>query len=318
MKFFFAKKTADLAAYALEWSRKTRMSESTSRNYRRVARLIQGFGAAKGCRIMTDSFNDNMAEEYLHYILSLKPQKGRNAYRLSTVRAMVDKTVSLLRKAKREGYEVCLSGFDIVRIKGEDTCNVYLSLAELSRLHALKLNRELSLVRDIFLIGCYTALRYSDYTRLSEENFSHGIISIKTKKTGVRVEIPIHPVVREIIERNKGYGFLKYNKSQQNFNVRLKRICMKAGFTEEILIERTEGFNVVKKLVPKYQLISSHTARRSGATNMYLAGIPPFRIMLITGHNTETSFYKYIRIQKEENALSLLKHPFFRQDVNLL
>ena len=103
MKFFFAKKTADLVTYALEWSRKTRMSESTSRNYRRVARLIQGFGAAKGCRIMTDSFNDNMAEEYLHYILSLKPQKGRNAYRLSTVRAMVDKTVSLLRKAKREG-----------------------------------------------------------------------------------------------------------------------------------------------------------------------------------------------------------------------
>ena len=313
MKFFFFKKTADLAAFAYEWSSKTRMSESTSRHYRRVARLIQGFGEAKGCRIMTDSFNDNLAEEYLHYILSLKPLKGRTAYRLSTVRSMVDKTVSLLHKAKREGYEVCLSGFDNIRIKGEDSCNVYLSLTELSRLHALKLNRELSQVRDIFLIGSYTALRYSDYTRLSEENFSHDIISIKTKKTGVRVEIPIHTVVREIIERNGGYGFLRYDKSHQNFNVRLKIICKKAGFTEKILIERTEGFNIVKKLVPKYQLISSHTARRSGATNMYLAGISPFRIMLITGHTTEKSFYRYIRIQKEENAISLLNHPFFQQ-----
>lgn len=315
MNFFSSKKTTDLAAFAYEWSRNTRLSESTSRRYRLVGRLIQGFGAAKGVRIMTDSFNDNLAEEYVHYILSLKPQKGRTAYLLSTVRAMVDKTVSLLRKAQREGYEVCLSGFDNIRIKGEDSCTVYLSLAELSRLNALKLDRGQSQVRDIFLIGCFTALRYSDYSRLSEEHFSHDIISIKTKKTGVRVEIPIHPVVRGIIERNKGYDFLRYDKSQQNFNVRLKTICQKAGFTGNVLIERTEGYDVVRKLVPKYQLITSHTARRSGATNMYLAGIPPFRIMLITGHTTETSFYRYIRIQKEENAISLLQHPFFRQQV---
>lgn len=106
--------------------------------------------------------------------------------------------------------------------------------------------------------------------------------------------------------------FYKYNNSQQNFNKIIKNVCKKAGITQKILVERTEGFKVVRKLVPKYQLVSTHTARRSGATNMYLAGIPPFRIMLITGHKTESAFYRYIRIQKEENAKDLQNHPFFK------
>jgi hypothetical protein len=63
----------------------------------------------------------------------------------------------------------------------------------------------------------------------------------------------------------------------------------------------------------KWQLVSSHTARRSGATNMYLAKIPTFRIMLITGHKTEQAFFKYIRITSEENAVILANHPFFKK-----
>jgi integrase len=69
---------------------------------------------------------------------------------------------------------------------------------------------------------------------------------------------------------------------------------------------------IVRKRVKKYALVSSHTARRTGATNMYLAGVQTFRIMLITGHTTEQSFFKYIRIEREENARVLSEHPFFK------
>lgn len=57
-------------------------------------------------------------------------------------------------------------------------------------------------------------------------------------------------------------------------------------------------------------MVTSHTARRSFATNAYRAGIPSLSIMQITGHSTETSFMKYIRISKEENAIALSKHTF--------
>jgi integrase len=78
------------------------------------------------------------------------------------------------------------------------------------------------------------------------------------------------------------------------------------------MYERTVGTRVVKRLVKKYTLVSTHTARRTGATNMYLSGIPVARIMLLTGHKTEQSFFRYIRIEREENAKTLSEHPFFK------
>jgi len=77
------------------------------------------------------------------------------------------------------------------------------------------------------------------------------------------------------------------------------------------LYERTIGLKVVRKRMKKYELVSSHTARRSAATNMYLSGIPTARIMLLTGHTTEQSFFRYIRIEKEENANILAESIFF-------
>lgn len=67
--------------------------------------------------------------------------------------------------------------------------------------------------------------------------------------------------------------------------------------------------------MPKYKLVSSHTARRSFATNAYLAGVPTISIMKITGHKTESAFMKYIKISGKENAVKLKGHKFFTQMV---
>ena len=73
----------------------------------------------------------------------------------------------------------------------------------------------------------------------------------------------------------------------------------------------TKGGKVEKKSLPKFKLISTHTARRSFATNIFIAGVPSISIMKITGHKSERSFLQYIRISQEENADNLIKHPFF-------
>ena len=85
-----------------------------------------------------------------------------------------------------------------------------------------------------------------------------------------------------------------------------------AGITEPVTTVRTEGGRQISRTLPKYKLVASHTARRSGATNMFIAGIPSISIMKITGHHTEKSFLKYIRISQEENARLLSDHPFFK------
>jgi integrase len=57
----------------------------------------------------------------------------------------------------------------------------------------------------------------------------------------------------------------------------------------------------------KADLICSHTARRSFATNAYKKGLPISSIMQITGHKTESSFRKYIQLSGKEHALELIK-----------
>jgi integrase len=196
-------------------------------------------------------------------------------------------------------------------LEPEDANAVYLTVGELKRINHLKgLSKEVAAVRDRFLVGCYTALRYGDYSALTKSDIIKGKIYAKTNKTGRLVVIPVHPVISEVLKRNKGE--LPPLPSQQAFGATIKRVCKKAGVVNEIMYERTVGARVVKKRVKKYELVSSYTARRTGATNMYLAGIPTARIMLLTRHKTEQSFFKYIRIEREENARTLSEHPFFK------
>ena len=91
----------------------------------------------------------------------------------------------------------------------------------------------------------------------------------------------------------------------------IKTACSTVGFKEIIQVSYTKGGKLVKKGVPMYKLVKTHTARRSFCTNYYVAGKSIQRIMLFSGHKTEKEFYKYIRITKEQEALEVLKSGFF-------
>jgi len=82
-------------------------------------------------------------------------------------------------------------------------------------------------------------------------------------------------------------------------------------------IRKTKGGLRVDRKYKKHELITVHTARRSFATNMYMADVPTISIMKITGHRTEKSFLKYIRISQEDNANKLMNHPFFNSEMKI-
>ena len=169
----------------------------------------------------------------------------------------------------------------------------------------------LNMARDRFLIGAFTGLRVSDFTRISEANIKDNFIRIKPMKGANKTEdviIPLHPVILELM--NTGFDF-DAKVYDQKINKHIKDVCMMAGINELVTITRTEGGEKKDTTLPKYKLITTHTARRSAATNMYKAGIPSLSIMKITGHRTERSFLKYIKITAEENATMLSQHKFF-------
>lgn len=101
--------------------------------------------------------------------------------------------------------------------------------------------------------------------------------------------------------------------SNQKFNDYIKEVAKLAKINEPIYSDKQKGDFSFKKTVPKWELVTSHTARRSFATNAFIAGVPTISIMKITGHKTESSFMKYIKISDKENALRLRSHSFFNQ-----
>jgi integrase len=195
----------------------------------------------------------------------------------------------------------------------EETEKVYLNETELNAIYKLNdLPKYLDSVRDTFLIGCYTGLRYSDLSRLTKDNITtDNTIQIKVEKSkvGQIIDIPIHPHVRQIFEK---YDYnLPAKISNQKYNDYIKLVVKHAEIEEHITREQRIKGMMVTITTPKHDLITSHTARRSFATNAFLADVPVLAIMKITGHKTETAFMKYIKMSSKDNAMKLQSHKFF-------
>ena len=91
------------------------------------------------------------------------------------------------------------------RVLKEKTDAIYLTLADLKDIERIDLTNQshLDRVRDLFLIACWTGVRFSDLKQIRQERIAkdeHGeFIEITNEKTGNDVSIPILPTVRRII-----------------------------------------------------------------------------------------------------------------------
>ncbi|MBQ3689701.1 MAG: tyrosine-type recombinase/integrase [Bacteroidales bacterium] len=295
-------KSIRIAKYVRNYADTVKRSPAYIRVYKNIANKLEQFERESKQTLKNDNFGYKDFCAFIDFL-------NRQGLKQNTVRSLADKLKFILSLMIRDMYKVNSTAFQ-VRIKSEFVTSVYLSVDEVKQLYYYKhYDKAQRIVVDLFAVGCFTGMRYSDYSTLNSNNIQCGFIVKKTKKTGVVVKIPIHPIVREILERYD--GFPKYKGSKQNFNKVLKTAVRRNGFNQEILCEFTQGGKIVRQVKRKYEMIASHTARRSFATNAYLAGIPIARIMMLTGHQSETSFFKYIKIQNTENAEELAHHAFF-------
>lgn len=201
------------------------------------------------------------------------------------------------------------------------TKDVYLTEDEINAVfnHDFSYSDRLDNTRDNFIFGLRTGLRISDFLTLQQFNFIGNNIEIETSKTHHKVMIPIHRQIQFILDKKNGE--LPRPISDSNFNDYVKEVCKAVGFTEIVegakMINKKDETNffpnagiIANKMrkefgkYPKYELITSHTCRRSFASTLY-GQLPNMTIMAITGHKTETQFLKYIKITPKENAEKL-------------
>lgn len=103
-------------------------------------------------------------------------------------------------------------------------------------------------------------------------------------------------------DTNQDYSCLPVAITNQKFNEYIKEVAKNAEITQMENFTRTFAGKLTTERLPKCDLITSHTGRRSFATNMYKRKIPSLTIMSITGHKTEKSFLKYIKVKQTEHA----------------
>lgn len=185
----------------------------------------------------------------------------------------------------------------------EETDSIYLTEAEILEILAVRDFKDAveEHVRDVFVIGCFTAMRFSDYSTLDVNSIRNNRLEFVQQKTGAKVTIPIHPTVRQILEK---YNYALPEVPPNNeFNRIIKLVgerlpSLHVPFIKQITYKRER--KQVKMM--KYEFLQTHTARRSFCSNEYLRGTDPMVIMAMSGHSSHKSFMRYIKVSNEQFA----------------
>lgn len=277
-------------------------SKNTTKSYKTVKGHLEEFEKKTKYKIDFESINLNF---YFSYVAFLKKRKlapnsiGRDIKDIKTfMRMAVDMELT-------ENLQFEKKNFAVIR---EETSAVYLKESELIKLYQYDLseNPRLEQVRDLFVFGSFVGLRFSDFSNVKPKNIiqvdDELYLRIKTKKMGNRVTIPCNPIVTDIFKK---YDHMP-NKlpraiSNQKFNDYIKEASKMAGLKVKERLESDPNLEL-------WECISSHTARRSFATNLYNEGFPILDIMAITGHKTQKAFLGYIKFTDDDSAKKLSAH----------
>lgn len=277
-------------------------TDGTIKNYKVCLNHLKRFAEKEKYKVDFDTINLEFYYKFVSYLQSLGHQGNNVGKSIKTIKTFMHEAVDL-------GYTTNLQfknkKFVVTR---EDTDSVYLTSDEIMKLyrHDFSRNRRLDEVRDLFCFASWVGLRYSDSSNIKPDNkvFIQGdlFLKIKTQKTRDLVIIPCNPHVLEIFNKyDKNLNKLPRSITNQKFNDYIKEACQLAGLIDKGRLSTDPS----KEL---WECISSHTARRSFATNYYLEGFPTIDLMKATGHKTESAFMRYIKISKLDTAIRLSQH----------
>lgn len=202
--------------------------------------------------------------------------------------------------------------------KAATPLKVYLTQEELDKIYSLNPTDDelakahlksdnLMETRDLFIIAANTGLRYSDLTHLNDGiwNLDERTLKIFQQKTHQEVELPLNKILIEIYKKYEGKLPVPIVKS--HYNNQIRALAKMADINEIVSYQKTVGGGCVVVQQPKYELITSHTARRSFATNLYLALGNASIVMKFTGHKSETTFMDYICVTAKEARMIMQK-----------
>jgi integrase len=195
--------------------------------------------------------------------------------------------------------------------KEDDIDIIYLTWDEINSLGDLDLSghEKLTQTRDMFLFQIHTGQRISDLLTLGTTDIitEEGVTYWRNYQTkGSRTTptyIPLSETALSILKKyTSGLDvemrvFAKTNSTK--YNAEIKQVCKLAGIDADISITRYSGNRKIEITKKKYELITSHIARKTFISIGLRRGIPKDIIMKITGHRDERSVRAYLNLDRD-------------------
>lgn len=185
---------------------------------------------------------------------------------------------------------------------------VFLTWEELMKVYNHTFERpNLSRARDFFCLCCFTSLRYSDAAALKKTDIYDDAIHITTQKTNDKITIELNNYSRTILQR---YADNDTDKalpviSNQNMNVYVKEVCRQCGINEKLTDIYYIGEKKYVETKEKWEMIGTHSGRRTFICNALMLGIAPNVVMKWTGHSDYKSMQPYIDIADEAKKTAM-------------
>jgi integrase len=246
------------------------------------------------------SFSDFTAEFYANFRAALNINDNHFGSQIKNLK-------TFLAWANDNGYHDTWY-FKKWKVTNEDGKEqFFLKVDEIKKIEALELIERLDRVRDLFLIGYYTGLRFSDIISLKEVHFKEGTISKTNQKTKIKVSIPVIPELKIILQK-----YWKHKKelpriTNQKGNEYLKEIGKLANLTRPFNYEQIKGTEVISQTFEAWQCLSFHVARHSFITNCVQLGVNPRVVQKIVGHKTFKMMERYVQNDDAFNKIELMK-----------
>ncbi len=277
-------------------------SRSWNNKYNNLKDKLIIFEKKHNTELKFKDINQNFMDNYIGFLRTLdeKPYKPLNDNSLNRSLGFFN---TFLLWAKDKYHNIDLSKIK-TNVSPYDADDIHLTEDELNVLKKLKLRPALERVRDLFLIGAYSGQRFSDYSVFEKADIKNGMIIKKAQKTKSESFIPLNNKLLRLLDK---YDWKLPKISSAKFNKHIKEVCMLAEFNEEVKEIVYRGNKKEVKYHKKYEMVGSHTARRTFITLSAEKGMPDHIIMKITGIRNIETLQKYKKTSQKSVIDSMNK-----------
>ncbi|WP_411811934.1 tyrosine-type recombinase/integrase [Chryseobacterium scophthalmum] len=279
------------------------ISNSTLKRYKCNKNLLEDFESNCKVKISLGKFDDKLYNKFLKYCIEEKKHSANTLHR----NVGLLKTFLLWALNKKYTYNNNFITFKKPAKFTTDEIALNYEQVELIYNYDFSDNKRLERVRDLFVFGCTTGMRFGNYSMISRSDVDGNFIRvIDLKSKSKNLAIPLNSISKSILEK---YDYNLPSITNQKMNDYIKEVFKKLEFTDEIKKTMKYGDELVDQKAEFWTRVSSHTARRSFITIMKNKRVPDKVIMSYTGHTSLEVFNAYYR-PSEDDKINYMNEVF--------